>query len=125
MENYNAAVRSFNLTAHSPRAGVLTLSGGNQQKSILTRLFTTDASVYIFDEPTKGIDVGAVYEILRYLREKIIGDGRGIIVNLSSIEELMLICDRIVTVVDGGLAGEFVRKYFSEDAIFRSVQGVN
>ncbi len=123
-ENYDVAIKSFNLKSHSPHAGILTLSGGNQQKSILTRLIATDASVYIFDEPTKGIDVGAVYEILRYLRENIISGNRGVIVNLSSIEELMLICDRVITVVDGRVAAEFRRNKFSEDAIFRSIQGV-
>lgn len=122
--NYKNAVESFNLKSHSPMSGILTLSGGNQQKSILTRLIATDASVYIFDEPTKGIDVGAVYEILRYLRLNIVSGHRGVIVNLSSIEELMLVCDRVLTVVDGRVAAEFVRSSFSEDAIFRSVQGV-
>lgn len=124
MANYQNAIKSFNLKSHSPNAGILTLSGGNQQKSILTRLIATDASVYVFDEPTKGIDVGAVYEILRYLRLNIVSGNRGVIVNLSSIEELMLICDRVITVVDGRVASEFVRADFTEDAIFRSIQGV-
>lgn len=124
MANYRNAVASFNLKSHSPTAGVLTLSGGNQQKSILTRLLAIDASVYVFDEPTKGIDVGAVYEILRYLRLNVVSGRRGVIVNLSSIEELMLVCDRVLTVVDGRVAAEFVRSSFNEDAIFRSVQGV-
>ncbi len=124
MENYENAVDSFNLKCHSPFTGVTTLSGGNQQKCILTRLIATNSSVYVFDEPTKGIDVGAVYEILRYLRQRIISENCGVIVNLSSIEELMLVCDRVITVVDGRIAAEFLRGDFSEDAIFRSVQGV-
>ncbi|MCL1848969.1 MAG: ATP-binding cassette domain-containing protein, partial [Clostridiales bacterium] len=125
LDNYQNAVKSFNLKSHSPSSGILTLSGGNQQKSILTRLLATDASVYILDEPTKGIDVGTVYEILRYLRNNIASGDRGVIVNLSSIEELMLVCDRIITVVDGRIAREFSRGEFSEDEIFRSVQGVS
>jgi ABC-type sugar transport system ATPase subunit len=122
-ESYLEAVRSFNLKSHSPQANVLSLSGGNQQKVILTRLIATDASIFILDEPTKGIDVGAVYEILRYLRQNIISRNCGIIVNLSSIEEMLLVCDRVITIVDGRLEGEFRRSEFSEDAIFRSVQG--
>ncbi|MCL2001528.1 MAG: sugar ABC transporter ATP-binding protein [Planctomycetes bacterium] len=124
LENYQSAVNNFNLQCHSPLSGILNLSGGNQQKSILTRLIAADASVYVFDEPTKGIDVGTVYEILRYLRNNIVSGVRGVIVNLSSIEELMLVCDRVVTVVDGRIAREFKRGEFGEDEIFRSIQGV-
>ncbi|MDR1613282.1 MAG: sugar ABC transporter ATP-binding protein [Planctomycetota bacterium] len=122
-ESYREAVSSFNLKSHSPRSNILSLSGGNQQKAILTRLIATGASIFILDEPTKGIDVGTVYEILRYLRQKIISKNCGIIVNLSSIEEMLLVCDRVLTIVDGRMAGEFHRSEFSEDAIFRSIQG--
>lgn len=125
LENYQTAIENFNLKCPSPKSGVLTLSGGNQQKAILTRLIAADASVYVFDEPTKGIDVGTVYEILRYLRLKVASRNRGVIVNLSSIEELMLVCDRIIVVYDGSIAGEFNRTEFNEARIFRMVQGVH
>jgi ribose transport system ATP-binding protein len=113
------------ISAAGPDLDAASLSGGNQQKVAVARWLLCRSEVVIFDEPTKGIDVGAVYEILRYLRGNIVSGDRGVIVNLSSIEELMLVCDRVITVVDGRIAREFKRDEFSEDAIFRSVQGVS
>jgi ribose transport system ATP-binding protein len=126
MENYNHYKEIYNIKADSPNDNILTLSGGNQQKILLSRLSLPNPKILVLDEPTKGIDVGAKYEILRILREKLIGTerSRSIIVNSSSISELMIICDRIIVMFAGGIRDTFERESFDENTIFRSIQGV-
>jgi D-allose transport system ATP-binding protein len=77
-----------------------TLSGGNQQKAIIARWLAADARLLIFDEPTRGIDVGAKNEIYRTMRD-LANEGRGIIMVSSELPELLSVCDRIAVFAGG------------------------
>ncbi len=126
LATYNNYKKSYNIKANNPNNKIMTLSGGNQQKVVLARLAATKPKVLVLDEPTKGIDVGAKYEILRLMRTSLIGEEKknGIIVNSSSIEELNIVCDRILVVLGGQICAEFSRKDFDENEIYKAVQGV-
>ena len=82
------------------------LSGGNQQKVVLSKWLFTDPKVLILDEPTRGIDVGAKYEIYCIINE-LADAGKGVVVISSEMPELLGICDRIYTLSEGRITGEF------------------
>jgi ribose transport system ATP-binding protein/rhamnose transport system ATP-binding protein len=95
---------------------VSTLSGGNQQKVLLARWLLTKPKILVFDEPTKGIDVGAKGELYT-----VIGDlaaaGLGIIVVSSYLPELLGLADRVIVLKDGAVAGELGRSASEEDVL--------
>ncbi len=96
-----------------------TLSGGNQQKIVIAKWLATDASVYLFDEPTRGIDMTArrrIYELLDALAEK----GKGMLIVSSDIDELFETCDRILVMSNGELVDEIERTEFSKDRVMKS-----
>ncbi|MEA5068034.1 MAG: ATP-binding cassette domain-containing protein, partial [Christensenellaceae bacterium] len=85
---------------------VESLSGGNQQKCVLGRWLETEPNILILDEPTRGIDVGAKYEI--YLLMKRIAEGGGAILLISSeLPEVLGMSNRVLTVTGGRITGEF------------------
>jgi len=84
------------------------LSGGNQQKVVLSKWIYADPDVLILDEPTRGIDVGAKYEIYQTIN-RIASTGKGVIVISSELPELIGICDRIYAISEGRLTGEVAR----------------
>ena len=86
---------------------IRTLSGGNQQKVILGRWLLTEPDVLLLDEPTRGIDVGAKYEIYQLILE-LAGKGKSVIMVSSEMPELLGVCDRILVMSGGRLAGEVV-----------------
>jgi ribose transport system ATP-binding protein len=92
------------------------LSGGNQQKVVLARWLYRDCSVLICDEPTRGIDVGAKFEIYRLL-DQLAAAGKGIIVVSSDLKELLALCDRIAVLSAGQLVKVFNRGEWTEDLI--------
>ncbi len=92
------------------------LSGGNQQKVVLAKWLLKEPSVLILDEPTRGVDVGAKAEIHALLQRKA-NDGMAIIAVSSDLPELMQLCDRIVVLSNGSLAGELARKDFDEQRL--------
>jgi len=92
------------------------LSGGNQQKVVIAKWMYRDCDVLIFDEPTRGIDVGAKFEIYRMLGE-LAGKQKAIIFVSSDLKELMAVCDRIVVVSAGRIAGQFEPDRWSEEEI--------
>lgn len=84
---------------------VRTLSGGNQQKVVLGKCFAADVKVFLLDEPTRGVDIeakGQIYELLGQLAAQ----GTAVLVASSEMEELMLLCDRLLLMKDGELVGE-------------------
>jgi ribose transport system ATP-binding protein len=85
------------------------LSGGNQQKVVLAKWLSTDAGIFLLDEPTQGVDVGAKDEIYRLLRE-IAAAGKGVLVVSSDLEEVMGLADRILVLRQGRLVGEFINR---------------
>ncbi len=104
-------------------ATVSTLSGGNQQKVAIAKQLSVDPRVIIMDEPTRGIDVGAKVEIHRLLRQ-LAAKGVGIVVISSELPELIGLCDRVMVVHEGRIAGELAAEALGEEAIMRLASGV-
>ncbi len=97
-------IDAMNVKTPGARTLIKSLSGGNQQKVIIGRWLLTDPEVLLLDEPTRGIDVGAKYEIYQLIL-KLAGDGKGILMVSSEMPELIGICDRILVMSNGQLAG--------------------
>jgi len=95
---------------------VRTLSGGNQQKVVLGKWLLAEPKVLILDEPTRGIDVGAKFEIYQLIHQ-LADRGAGVLVISSEIEELIGICDRILVMRHGAITGEFKREEFDREKI--------
>lgn len=98
------------------------LSGGNQQKIVLAKWLVAECDYLIFDEPTRGIDVGAKQEIYKLLRS-LASEGKCIIMISSEMEELMGISDRIMVLCEGRMAGELQKEQFSQDRILALASG--
>jgi ribose transport system ATP-binding protein len=88
-------------------------SGGNQQKSIIARWLAAGSAILLFDEPTRGIDVGAKSEIY-HLIEELAAEGRSIIVVSSELPEVMRVSDRVVVMRNGRIAAQLERHELSE-----------
>lgn len=95
------------------------LSGGNAQKVVLAKWLSTDADILIFDEPTKGIDVGAKAEIYK-LMEMIVKEGKSIIMVSSELPEIIGMSDRMIVMRSGHIVAEFMRHEFKEESILTS-----
>ncbi|UVC09577.1 sugar ABC transporter ATP-binding protein [Rhizobium sp. TH2] len=102
---------------------VSSLSGGNQQKVAIAKQLAVEPKVIIMDEPTRGIDVGAKSEIHKLLRD-LARSGIGIIVISSELPELLGLCDRVLVIREGRLAGELDIDEMSEEAVIRLASGV-
>ena len=96
------------------------LSGGNQQKVVLSKWLFTDPEILILDEPTRGIDVGAKYEIYCIINE-LADAGKAVIVISSEMPELLGICDRICVMTEGAFVGEFDRSEATQEKIMRVI----
>lgn len=99
------------------------LSGGNQQKVMLSRWLMTEPKVLIIDEPTKGVDVGARMSVYRIIHE-LTQAGIGILMFTSDMMELIGLSDRIMVFYEGEIAAEFDRKDATEEKIMRSASGI-
>jgi putative multiple sugar transport system ATP-binding protein len=97
--------RNMNIKAPNVMSVVGKLSGGNQQKVVLSKWLFTDPDVLILDEPTRGIDVGAKYEIYVIIN-RLVAAGKAVLVISSELPELLGICDRIYTLSAGRITGE-------------------
>jgi ribose transport system ATP-binding protein len=109
---------SAELNVKTPSVGQLVrnLSGGNQQKVVIAKWLFRDADVLIFDEPTRGIDVGARYEIYGLLWD-LAAAGKGIVLVSSDLEELLGLCHRVLVFSAGRITGEVARADFSQERI--------
>ena len=94
------------------------LSGGNQQKVLIARWLLTDSDILILDEPTRGIDVGAKYEIYSIMLEQV-AQGKSIIMISSELPELMGMSDRIMVMCEGRVTGSLDRDQYSQEEIMR------
>lgn len=110
---------SLSIKCHSVSQSVKTLSGGNQQKVVMAKWLHREPSILIFDEPTRGIDVGAKFEIYNLLSD-LAAQGRGIILVSSDMLELLAVCDRIAVMSNGSLASIFKRGEWSDDLIMEA-----
>ncbi len=109
---------SMNIKAPSPNSIVGKLSGGNQQKVVLSQWINVNPEVLILDEPTRGIDVGAKYEIYTIMQE-LAARGKAVLVISSELPELLGICDRIYAIAEGRITGEVERKDFSPELLMK------
>lgn len=102
---------------------VVNLSGGNQQKVVLAKTLAADPDVIIFDEPTKGIDVGAKQEIYNLMNE-LVAQGKTIIMVSSDMEEILGMSDRIIVLHEGTVSGELTRDEFSQERVLQLASGL-
>lgn len=112
----NEYIKKLNIKCTGIDQMTQNLSGGNQQKVIISKWLAVDSNVFIFDEPTKGIDVGAkseIYAIMRSMAE----EGKTIIMVSSEMPELLSICDRIIVFRDGEISGMFNSDEATEEKI--------
>ncbi len=116
------ACKSINIKTPSTEMRAANLSGGNQQKVALAKWLTFSPRVLIFDEPTRGIDVGAKAEIYQLIR-KLAAEGVSVIVISSEMEEVLGISDRIAVMHEGRLTGILERPQFSEEAVMKLATG--
>jgi ribose transport system ATP-binding protein len=115
-------VRAINVKTPSTEMRVANLSGGNQQKVVLAKWLALEPKVMIFDEPTRGIDVGAKSEIYGLIRD-LAARGVAVIAISSDMEEVLGISDRIAVMHEGRITGILSREEFSEEAVMRLAIG--
>jgi len=116
-EEYRQAMR---IKAPSIDIGVNTLSGGNQQKVVVAKWMFTEPALAILDEPTRGIDVGAKYEIYGLINE-LADQGKGVIMISSELPELLGVCDRIYTVFEGRITSVMDAKDATQESLMRQM----
>lgn len=109
-------ISSMRVKTPNQETKIRSLSGGNQQKVILGRWLLTDPTVLLLDEPTRGIDVGAKYEIYQLILN-LANEGRTVIMVSSEMPELLGVCDRILVMSGGRLAGEVDAKTATQEEI--------
>lgn len=122
MKAAREAVKAINIKTPTPEMRAANLSGGNQQKVVLAKWLTFAPRVLMFDEPTRGIDVGAKAEIYQLIRN-LAAEGVAVIVISSEMEEVLGISDRIAVMHEGRLTGILDRAQFSEEAVMRLATG--
>ena len=106
IEHEDAMIRALNIRPAAPNMEAGTLSGGNQQKVVLAKWLSTDANVFLFDEPTQGVDVGAkneIHEIIRNLAAR----GKAVLIASSDLEEVLPVADRVLGMRQGRIVAEF------------------
>lgn len=109
-------IAAMRIRCAGPAQPVGELSGGNQQKVVIGRWLEQDCQVLLFDEPTRGIDVGAKFDIYGLLAE-LTRQGKALVVVSSDLRELMLICDRIGVLSAGRLIDTFSRDHWTQDQL--------
>jgi ribose transport system ATP-binding protein len=122
VKNAEQQRRALRIKAESVQRQVGTLSGGNQQKVVLAKWLSMRPSVLIFDEPTRGVDVGAkteIYDLMRALADS----GVAILMISSDLEEVIGVSDRMAVMHEGAIAGILGRREFSEEAVMQLAVG--
>jgi ribose transport system ATP-binding protein len=112
-------MEALSVRCRSPRQRVSDLSGGNQQKVVMAKWLLRDSEILIVDEPTRGIDVGARFEVYRILHE-LAAQGKAIVVVSSDLPELMALADRIAVMSMGRLVATFPRETATENNIMNA-----
>lgn len=112
----NALASTVNLRPHDIDRAIRLFSGGNQQKAILCRWLMAGSDILVFDEPTRGIDVGAKGEIYKLI-ESLAAAGRSIIVVSSELPEILRLSDNVIVMRGGTTAGRLTRSELSEEAV--------
>jgi ribose transport system ATP-binding protein len=123
IDNANRQKERLDIRAPTVLADVATLSGGNQQKVVLAKWLSMRPKVIIFDEPTRGVDVGAKHEIYEIMRSLADG-GVGVLMISSDMEEVIGVSDRIAVMHEGRISGFLERPEFSERNVLRLAVGL-
>lgn len=110
----------FNIKCSSILQKTLNLSGGNQQKVVLSKWLFANPDILILDEPTRGIDVGAKYEIYTIVNE-LVSSGKSIILISSELPEILGVCDRIYVMNEGRIVGEMEKDEASQEKIMKCI----
>jgi ribose transport system ATP-binding protein len=113
-----AAVKTLSIRTPSISQTAKNLSGGNQQKVVIAKWLTRECDILIFDEPTRGIDVGAKDEIYKLLRE-LAAQGKSIIMISSELPEVLRLSDRIVVMCEGRVTGIIDNKEADQNIIMQ------
>ena len=108
----------MNVKTPSLETSIDSLSGGNQQKVIFAKWMLRNPDVLILDEPTRGIDVGAKYEIYKLITE-LAKENRAVLIISSELPELIGMCDRIYVMASGKITGEIDRENATQEAIMK------
>ena len=116
-------IRSFRIKCTGPGQPVRDLSGGNQQKAAIAKCLDTDPRIFIFDEPTRGVDVGARREIYDFLRD-LAAAGCACLLISSDLEELLGLCRKVLVLRNGASAGFVEEGELDEQHIIRKATGV-
>lgn len=115
-------IKKLNINPPLDNFIVRQFSGGNQQKVVIAKWLNTDADIYIFDEPTRGIDVGAKVEVYNVMNE-LVAKGAAIIMISSEMPEVLGMSDRIIVMHEGKITGEFSRKEANQENIMKAASG--
>lgn len=110
------SIKAMRIKTPSQETQIRTLSGGNQQKVIFGRWLLTDPEIMMLDEPTRGIDVGAKYEIYQLIID-LASKGKGVIMVSSEMPELLGVCDRILVMSGGRISGEVIPSKTNQEEI--------
>jgi D-xylose transport system ATP-binding protein len=112
------------LKTASPFLSITSLSGGNQQKAVLSKMLLTKPEVLILDEPTRGVDVGAKYEIYKLMFE-LAKQGMSIIMVSSELAEVLGISDRVLVMGEGKLRGDFINEGLTQEQVLAAALDPN
>lgn len=117
-------VDTLKVKTPSIQTQVVNLSGGNQQKVVIGKWLNTESDIYIFDEPTRGIDVGAKLEVYQVMN-RLATEGKCVIMISSELPEIIGMCDRVIVMRTGSIMGEISRDetYFNQEDIMKAAWG--
>lgn len=115
-------VQRLHIKIHSLHQLVSNLSGGNQQKVVIAKWNLSEPDILIFDEPTRGVDIGAKTEIYKLINE-FASRGKAVIMVSSEMPEIIGMCDRVLVLHEGKLTGELTRDEMTQEGIMNLAAG--
>ncbi|WP_078409856.1 sugar ABC transporter ATP-binding protein [Priestia abyssalis] len=118
----NKYVKDLKIRPNNINLMARNLSGGNQQKVVIAKWLFTEARVFVFDEPTRGIDVGAKVEVYNLMNE-LVESGACVIIVSSELPEILGMCDRILVMHEGTITGDLARGEASQEVIMKAATG--
>jgi ABC-type sugar transport system ATPase subunit len=113
---YDLYTQQFQIKSAGPRTKISGLSGGNRQKVVLSKWMSMSPKVFLFDEPTHGIDVGSKAQVHKVMRE-LARQGMGILMISSDLPEILTMSDRVLVVSDGLLVADYPRAQATQEKI--------
>src|SRR5262249_30913121 len=117
-------IRRLRINTQNVDQPVMFLSGGHQQKVVLSKWLCSQAELFIFDEPTRGIDVGAKVEIYELINQ-LTANGAAVIMISSEMPEVLGMTDRMITMCRGSISGEFNAAQASQEGVLQAALGLN